>query len=248
MGDLLKYLLRNLGEFFRGRRRIKKLVEKSFGVRIYCARPHGREDVSDIGGCGDEIATIFDIGAHVGQSALKFIEAFPQAAIYCFEPVTSNFKELKNNVAGHVNIRCFPCAFGSKQGTTKIFLTNHSSTSSLIEPEYTTGSEVVQVQTMDNFARNNKIDQIDLLKIDTEGFDLEVLKGASYLLSGRGIIFVLVEVGFDPGDKRHVLFDDVRSFLLERGYALFGIYDQTLEWSGDKRLRFANVCFRKITD
>jgi len=80
------------------------------------------------------------------------------------------------------------------------------------------------------------------LKVN-EGFDLEVLKGADSLLSSKCVPFVLVEVGFHPGDSRHVLFDEIRDFLMGKSYAVFGIYDQTLEWSGENRLRFANVCF-----
>ncbi|MCK5492946.1 MAG: FkbM family methyltransferase [Candidatus Omnitrophica bacterium] len=61
--------------------------------------------------------------------------------------------------------------------------------------------------------------------MDTEGFDLEILKGANKMLSLGNIVFVLEEVGFHPEDQRHVLFDDVRSFLLPRGYSVFGFYE-----------------------
>jgi hypothetical protein len=40
-----------------------------------------------------------------------------------------------------------------------------------------------------------------------------------------------------------VLFDDAREFLMARGFHVYGFYDQNLEWSGESRLRFANVCF-----
>lgn len=45
------------------------------------------------------------------------------------------------------------------------------------------------------------------------------------MLSLGNIVFVLEEVGFHPEDQRHVLFDDVRSFLLPRGYSVFGFYE-----------------------
>jgi hypothetical protein len=54
---------------------------------------------------------------------------------------------------------------------------------------------------------------------------------------------VLAEVGFHPGDDRHVLFDHVRDYLVPFGFSVYGVYDQQLEWSGENRLRYANVCF-----
>ena len=59
--------------------------------------------------------------------------------------------------------------------------------------------------------------------------DLMVLKGAAGLLSTGRIPFVLAEIGFTPGDNRHVLFDDVRGLLAPYGHRLYGFYGQTLE-------------------
>jgi hypothetical protein len=99
------------------------------------------------------------------------------------------------------------------------------------------------VMTLDEFAKSERIWQIDLLKIDTEGYDLEVLRGATRLLAEGAIKFVIAEVGFSPGDNRHVLFDDVRSLLIPFGYRLFGIYNQQLERSGPRFIRYTDVCF-----
>lgn len=219
-----------------------RVIENLLGIKIHKLR-HGCEDWFDIQTSGCQINTIFDVGANIGQSALKFREAFPKSSIYCFEPVSSTFRKLKATVVRDSNINCYSIAFGSSPGNCTIYLPPNSTTSSLIPTPEATGSESVLVKTVDNFASENNIERIDLLKIDTEGFDLEVLKGASHMLSRRRIAFVLAEVGFNPMDKRHVLFDDVRSYLLEKGFSLFGIYDQYLEWSGENRMRYANVCF-----
>jgi hypothetical protein len=91
--------------------------------------------------------------------------------------------------------------------------------------------------------KENAIDRIDLLKIDVEGYDLKVLEGAKESLHARRIAFVIVEVGFDGNTSPHVQFEDVRIFLASHGYLVFGLYDQQVEWSGELRLRYANVCF-----
>jgi FkbM family methyltransferase len=207
---------------------------------------HGFSLYTDIKRSGCRISTVFDVGANVGQSAWRFKNAFPDAAIYCFEPVKRTFSTLESNMTGVAGIELHQIALGSIEGEAAIYLTRSSVDSSLIRPNTDVGSEVVLVSTVDRFARDNHIQDIGLLKVDTEGFDLEVLKGAESMLSSGCVAFVLAEARFTPGEGKHVLFDDIRSYLLPMGYALFGIYDQQLEWSGEQRLRYANVCFCNV--
>jgi FkbM family methyltransferase len=225
------------------KKHINKALENAMGVRLYSVRAHAREDWYDIRKSGCRIESIFDVGANIGQSAHKFRNAFPHAHIYCFEPVRSLFQELHRGVRGDSRVQCFQVALGSAPGAGKIYLTGHSTTSSLIEPAESRGVEDVQIDTVDSFCAVHGPERIDLLKVDAEGYDLEVLKGAAALLSSARVAFVLVEVGFHPGDARHVLFDDVRECLMAYGFHVYGFYDQNLEWSGESRLRFANACF-----
>ena len=99
------------------------------------------------------------------------------------------------------------------------------------------------MSTIDDFTCEEEISHIDLLKIDTEGFDLEVLRGAQQMLDAGKISFVQVEVGFHPDNTCHVSFDKIRDFLFLREYCLFGLYEQQLEWTGEAKLRFANAVF-----
>lgn len=226
------------------RTKVKTIIEDHLGVQIKRASRHGLSECFDIRKSGCRISIVFDVGANNGGTASKFEVAFPKARIYCFEPVRATFETLKRNLKGHTNIACHNVAFGATEGQATVYLTGQSDTNSLVKPDTVVGQEVVEVCTVDGFSiRNPEIERIDLLKIDTEGFDLEVLKGAKDMLSAGKVSFVLTEVGFHPGDTRHVLFDDVRSYLLSMGFAVFGIYDQQLEWSGENRVRFANVCF-----
>ena len=225
--------------------RIKAAIDNLLGIQINLRSRHGHYDCHDIKRSGSQISVIFDVGAHTGESALKFSFAFPKARIYCFEPVRATFEKLKRNLAGYKKIICHNLAFGSSDGKATVYLTERSTNNSLLRPEAFVGSESVAVRTLDGFTAENQIGRIDLLKVDTEGFDLEVLKGARNMLSGRQIPFVITEIGFHPQDTTRALFDDVRAYLLALGYAVFGIYDQQPEWSGEKRLRFANACFCK---
>ena len=87
------------------------------------------------------------------------------------------------------------------------------------------------------------INYIDILKIDTEGFDIEVLKGASTMLKANQISFIQVEAGMNPHNKLHIPLQQFVDYLTPYGYVLFGIYEQHLEWTGEKRLSFSNPVF-----
>ncbi|MFH1063137.1 MAG: FkbM family methyltransferase [Candidatus Omnitrophota bacterium] len=228
---------------YKYRLKLHRILENFLGFQIFNISRHGHRDYADMKHVGHEISVIFDVGANVGQSAYKFSSAFPKAVIHCFEPTSEAYKRLKINVKGMKNIICHQIPLGSRNEVSKLYLAPQSVSSSLIKPDCVVGEEVVNVCKLDDLALENRVEKIDLLKIDTEGFDLEVLKGANEMLSSCKVVFILVEVGFHPGDKRHVLFDDVRSYLLPKGYSVFGFYEQQLEWSGESRLRYANVCF-----
>ena len=136
-----------------------------------------------------------------------------------------------------------PATLGATSGQATIYIRECSLKNSLIKPDSFLSEELVKMSTVDIFASEHNIKRIDLLKIDTEGFDLEVLKGAENMLASGRVSFVLTEVGFHLSDKSHILFDEVRKFLLEKGFSVFGFYGQTLEWSGERRLRFADTLF-----
>jgi len=223
--------------------RMRSVIEQCLGLYVIRTSHHGHRFCTDLKKCSGQISVVFDIGANIGQSALQFRAAFPKARIYCFEPVRSTFEVLKKNMRGDARLSCHQIAFGSTNGQAEIYLTGYSFTNTLKRPNKFVGSEIVELCKVDKFARDKKIKQIHLLKIDAEGFDLEVLKGAKAMLSSGQIRFVLVEIGFQPEDGNHVLLRDVSSYLLPMGYVLFGIYDQQPEWKKGKRLQYANACF-----
>lgn len=226
---------------------LRNRIESVLHLQILRGHEHGHRDCTDILRSGCSIEVVFDVGANVGQSAEKFCDAFPAAHVHSFEPVRRTFGTLEKSVGGRPNVSCYQLAFGSRNGRAPIYLTGESESgslsNSLIEPAHSVGVEIVELRTIDAFAAEHAIPRIDLLKIDAEGSDLDVLSGAREMLSARKIALVLSEVGFHPGDTRHVLFDDVRSYMMPLGFSVFGIYEQQPEWSGERRLRYANVCF-----
>ena len=209
--------------------------------------PWGLDVFIDLGRRAPQVrpATIFDVGANVGQSALRFAERFPEATIWSFEPFEAAYAELEQATRG-TKVRCFQLAFGAEASTATVPLAAKSDLNSLLVSQATPAEvprETVRVTTLDAFALEHGVERIDFLKIDTEGFDLAVLQGAEQLLTSRAISLVQVEAGMTGKNLKHVPLEALRLHLEERGYDMFGLYEQTPEWSGKARLRFANVVF-----
>jgi len=197
-----------------------------------------------------EAETIFDVGANVGQSAKQYLQWFPQSTLYCFEPASAAFRQLQTNLQDTAEARCFQIALSSTKGTGSMVLQGQSVMSFLLDSskmqEVTSAAdlETVEVETLDNFCRTNNIPRISFLKVDTEGADLEVLRGADTLLNEHRIDLVEVEVGMNPGNKRHVPFETAKAHLESKHYLLFGLYEQVHEWpTKAPHLRRANAVF-----
>lgn len=84
----------------------------------------------------------------------------------------------------------------------------------------------MRVKPLDRVAAELEIDYIHYLKIDTEGFELQVLKDAKDLLSGSRIAIVQVEIGFSQSTKDFATLVEVQNFLRSYGYLLAGIFNQ----------------------
>ena len=219
---------------------IRRLVEKLTGtkIKVYRVQPRGIDPFEDL--VNDlpklRVQTVFDVGANTGQSAESFLRRFPDSTIYCFEPAEDTFRQLQSAFHTDDRVSCFRLAMSSTKGTGKMVLDERPDMRYLAKPSSpgeaapATGLEDVGTETVDGFCADRGIDRIDFLKIDTEGHDLEVLKGTVRLLASQCVDVVEVEAGMNIENKRHIGFADLDRFLQGRDYFLFGIYEQVSEW------------------
>ena len=226
----------------------KSIVEKIFGIRILKKLPHGLDFIHDVRELPwpAEPNVIFDVGANIGQSAIPLSKAFPYATIQCFEPSAKNFTALLNATKNNNKIICHQIGISDLNGTASLILSedntmHHLSTS----PSQSDHQEVINTVTLDDFYQSNKLaPHLDILKIDTEGHDLHVLRGAKNLLEDQSIGVVYCEVSMNQSNTFHASFEKINEFMLGNGYSLLGIYEQATEWSEKKPyLRRANVAF-----
>jgi FkbM family methyltransferase len=143
---------------------------------------------------------IVDIGAFDGKTSLKLSKAFPLCKIFAFEPNPEAYSIAANNCAGRANITLNNIAISDKNGSASLNVTSNKVSSSLNtinkaeidttqKEEFAVKSESsVETKTLDSFSFEN----ILLLKIDTQGHEMNVLEGAKNTL--KQISFILVEM------------------------------------------------------
>jgi FkbM family methyltransferase len=116
--------------------------------------------------------------------------------------------------------------YGSDQ-TNSLFAKADGAEQFLFDSSYMGECGTVQVKmtTIDDFCKDESIGQIDLLKIDTQGYELEVLKGATRLLNSKSIGIIYTEVCFVRYYQHQPLFQDVYDYLYKQGYRLVALYE-----------------------
>jgi FkbM family methyltransferase len=197
-----------------------------------------------------EIRTIFDVGAHYGETAKKLARWFPHGRIFCFEPASTSYAMLTRHAVRLPTVECYRLALGNSEGTTTLIVRADGVNNSLAayDPacgaEEVVGEEYVQIETVGAFCDRRGIGHIDYLKVDTEGGDMDVLRGANHMLHVQDIGLVEVEAGLNSGNKKHVPLEDFKVFFEPLGYWLFGVYEQIPEWqTGRPYLRRCNAVF-----
>ena len=145
---------------------------------------------------------LFDVGANIGDYSQELSRAFPNGTIFSFEPNREAFEYAAEALAA-LGVYCYNLGLGAKPGKARIYtyahdrLSQHASlykevfldlykTDQLSEFEF-------QLTTVDQFCETHRIDFIDFIKIDTEGHELEVLKGAARMLAENRISIIQFE-------------------------------------------------------
>ena len=150
----------------------------------------------------------FDVGANQGQTIQLLQSCYPRAVIHSFEPSSATYKILAGQPFGSL-VKFHQIALGERVGVAKFRNYEHSDLSSFLAmnpdkvenifaEEEMVLVESVRVDTLDHFCSVQGVERVDLLKIDTQGFELPVLRGGTDLFSKQRIGAVLLELNFAP--------------------------------------------------
>lgn len=196
------------------------------------------------------VKTIVDLGANTGQTALKYLEIFPDADVHSFEPFDTAFEELCRAVRGNSRAHVHKLAVADEIGERRFFLQEQHWNNSLLPAARAasaggapaSGKEtVVTATTLDEFCRSEGINTIDILKMDIQGGELLALRGAQRMLKDRAIELIYTEVLFAALYEGQASFVDLFSHLVAADYRLFGLYD--LQCSPNQALGWADAIF-----
>ncbi|MDD2878315.1 MAG: FkbM family methyltransferase [Acidiphilium sp.] len=124
--------------------------------------------------------TYLDVGANIGATALAIAALFPEATIFAFEPVPTNLAHLRQNIASNRIENCHVIASAIGDARSTVTITDNGPWSAILEKS---SGVKVPVITLDDFCRQSLgTRKVDLLKIDVEGYEPKVLRGAARTL------------------------------------------------------------------
>jgi len=172
---------------------------------------------------------IFDIGANRGQTIHELRRHFREPTIHAFDPCTTVFQDLQRNCGNLPGVRLNNLGVGSEIGVREFHEFESTDMSSFLQPgedcwSHVTGRQPVQLTTFDQYCIDHSIPFVDILKSDTQGYDFEVLQGASQMLQERRVHLIFLEIVFSKMYKDLPRLDQVYGFLAERGYELVAFY------------------------
>jgi FkbM family methyltransferase len=172
--------------------------------------------------------TLIEVGALALGSTEPFYELldyFPSSRIIGFE--IDEHVCNKINSESREGVECFPFALGAYNKEVPLYVTNHPMCTSLYKPNeklislynnfevaYLKSIEKVRTTQLDEFLKTQNIDQIDFIKIDVQGAELDIFKGGKKALNN--VLKIVCEVEFVPIYENQPLFGDVCNFLAKK--------------------------------
>ena len=197
------------------------------------------------------VNSIVDVGANRGQFTLLMAGLYPDANILAFEPLAAPFRKLVDVTADLPSVRAFNSAIGCARTTMSMNVSKRDDSSSLLpisdmqeEIFPNTGRarvDEVRVAPLADFLIDVDLKPPALLKIDVQGFELEVLKGSADCLELFDAVYV--EASFVQLYNGQPFASDIIDFLHQRQFKLRGIYN--LAHMSDGRAVQADFLFER---
>jgi FkbM family methyltransferase len=178
--------------------------------------------------------TFFDVGANIGVYTLLASQLTGEGGhVHSFEPLSDANELLRSNVrlnqCGNVTIN--PVAIGEENGEVPIYINAQNALSSLGDTNRgkIVKSQTVRILTLDTYAESAGISKIDFLKIDVEGFEGHVLRGAEKLIETSPNLVVMSELAKKNFAPLGFSLKDVLDWMRKHGFDIWMIGNQTLK-------------------
>jgi len=226
---------------------MKKFIQKLVNLFGYKVMKIKSTDSTDLDGLTKSLITksepvIFDVGASKGQSITRYKKLFQNPIIHSFEPNIDEVNILKQNYIHDKNLYLNNVAVGDKKGNLEFNINSisaHSSFNNLIpnttwikersnslkidSKKYTNKKVKAEIITLDDYVNEKNITNIDILKMDIQGFEDKALLGAQKLLRENRIKLIQLKIIFSEIYENPLNIYDVEKILIPNNYKLFGI-------------------------
>jgi FkbM family methyltransferase len=179
----------------------------------------------------EEPLSVVDVGCRWGF-ADTWEELGDRCRIVGFEPDRVECERLAEHYRDQPWVQIVPYALGPERRAANLYITREPACSSVyppiddvvdrhprLEPQRMVRRETIELITLDDWCADNAVDNVDLVKLDTQGSELDILRGAKRTLEGVSV--VQTEVEFNPMYTGQPLFGDVDRFLRDRGFVLW---------------------------
>ena len=170
---------------------------------------------------------VWDVGANVGFYAKKFSDiAGPSGKVFAYEPSPANLQRLNESVASLQNVTVVPLALGEREDVLVLEQGNDplGATSRIIDKAVGESEREVKIQVSsgDHLISSGAVAMPNIIKIDTEGFELDVLRGLRQTLRQKGLRTLCIEVHFGLLRERGLpnASADIEKLLMSSGFAL----------------------------
>jgi len=177
--------------------------------------------------------TVLDVGAHHGLYTLLASKKVGRSGlVVAFEPSPRELARLRRNLFINrcKNVRIEPIALGNQEGVADFFVCLGQSTgfNSLQPPEVKEPTRMITVRmtTLDKYIQDNGIETVDFMKIDIEGGEMNLMKGAISLLGSKSAPIIMCEAQDIRTGKWGYRTSEVRSFIEHYGYRCFSVTPQ----------------------
>ena len=182
---------------------------------------------------GRGIRTVVDVGGFVGSFAYAMRTILPEAQIYSFEPLDGNYEKLVRNLAPLGRFQAFHTALGERAGSIDFYQNEFSASSSALEmadlhrrafPQTERQTKItVPVARLDDYLDRMTLEPPVLLKLDVQGYEAAVLRGAAQTLARVDVL--TCELSFAELYAGQPLFDEMYALLAGQGFRFAGLLD-----------------------
>jgi FkbM family methyltransferase len=219
--------LRNFGVELHGLGYLKKISNNSLNKNVFDKQKSLLKT--------KHVKTIFDVGANRGDITKKYSDLFSEAIIHSFEPIPELAIEYKNRHGKNPLVIFNEMALSGSTGKTSFNINKSLDTSSIlnsatIDANSDANCETIKkieifTITLNEYCRMKNIEQIDILKLDVQGSELNILQGSTNLLDQKKIKIIYCEGYFKEQYEKQPLIYDIANFLKKYNYYLEDIYD-----------------------